>query len=169
MSSLRRLKRWVCTLTRLHHVHRCWNLSIYTSCLCESLIQSKFLSESFQLPDEQPACWHALFELNKLTKICKQHKPSYLTTNLTHAWIKHRTTHTNSQVTPPPPHPLLSVFLILFYFCILLCTQKQFLSSWSNFVVSGVWQKHGLTSTQYCGMHNRLCYSSELFMPICVL
>ena len=80
----------------------------------------KILSDSFQLPDKRPTCWHAPFELRKLTKICKQHKPSYRTTNLTPAWIKHRTTH-------KLPSPIFFIFFYLFFFlCILLCTQSNF-------------------------------------------
>lgn len=135
----------------------CWKVSISTSC---SFIQSKILSEPFQLPDKQPACWHALFGLNKLTKIW----------TTTQAVISHHQFESSLNKTLDHTQTPLPLYFFFFFFLVYTSLYpKQFFSSCSNFVVSGVWQKHGLTSTQDCRMHNRLCYSSELFMPICVL
>lgn len=111
----------------------------------------------FGSPDKLPACWHAPWKPNKLTPICKQHEPSYLATVLTPAWIKHRAARASPNPSTPSSFMLTSLY------------SKGFFSSWSNFLVSGVWREHGLASKQDCEMHNRLWYTSELVMPICVL
>lgn len=110
----------------------------------------------FGSPDKLPARWHACCKPNKLTQICKRHEPSYLATVLTPAWIKHRTARASPKPTP-------SSFMLASLY------SKGFFSSWSNFLVSGVWREHGLASKQDCETHNRLWYTSELVKPICVL